>query len=84
MKKIEIRVYTRDEVTEFRDRALEKFNENYARRDHLTDFGRFCLDGDKKLVEKYNSWLEHFPNDEEFYIVDGRPANVEITPKYND
>lgn len=84
MKKIEIQVYTRDEVKEFRDRAQAKYNEALPKKDHLTAFGKFCLDSDKKLVEKYDAWLEQFPNGEEFYIVNGKPANVEITPKYNN
>lgn len=69
MKKIEIQVYTRQEIEEMRDRALKTFNEYYAKKKHLTDFEKFCMDSYKSLVENCNSWLESFPNDVDFYLL---------------
>lgn len=74
MERINIQVYTRNELIEIV--ADEQKKVDSLGNANRTPFGDFCYEGGKKHISKLQGLLSHYPQDEVFYLHAGKPVTI--------
>lgn len=82
MKKIEVKVYTRQDLMTSVNELQEKVSSLEGK--NLNDFGKFCLANAKELLEKYSKLLDSYSWKDVFFMVDGRPVTILFDESYSD
>lgn len=74
MERIDIKVYTRNELVELV--ADEQREVDRLEQTKRTPFGDFCYEERKKHISKLQGLLSHYPQDDVFYLHVGKPVTI--------